>query len=522
MTEQTTDIRITDADAFAHIAWYSRQTAALTCRGCAAEAITMSHVVTTPHFVAGGPEAAFFRCPNCGTLNCRTDSFSDYDGYASVLSSTMWVRHYLEVGGGIDSMIHPIASAVPWIRGRSLLDVGCGFGFTVRYWNWAGGDAYGVEPSPYGELGSRILDDQIVPHYLSDAPQLNERLYDLVYASEVIEHVDDVVGFVRDLKEVTKPGGVLVLTTPNGDYVNPDKPMSAVIAALSPGVHRLLFSLGAFEAVLRDAGFANVKVHACNEQLIAYASDAPLAEKHEIDRPTYIRFLVDTARVRSDPHLRMGLLYRAFKEQVNAGDRAAAENSCATLQVLVQEIFGLDLLDPAAVLAVILEARTLKDFGDRAPFFAPAFLFYAAMARLNWGLFLTDAEAGFAASAESARHCSRIAPSLFREAAGLYWPAILHVGIARLYEGNHTAAAEALARFFPPEPDAPEAPGPELVSRACREMGLVELQAGSPEKAMYLFRQVAETADGLRKVDALELYRIARKTAEERIAPHLR
>jgi cyclopropane fatty-acyl-phospholipid synthase-like methyltransferase len=406
--------------------------------------------------------------------------------------------------------------------GQKLLDVGCGFGFGVRYWNWAGGEAYGADPSPYGELGHRILDGRIVPRYLSNVPELNGRNYDLVYASEVIEHVDDVTGFVRDLKAVTRPGGILALTTPNGDFIAADKPMSAVIAALSPGVHRLLFSLGALEAVLKQAGFAHVRAHASNEQLIAYASDAPLADGHGVDRPTYIRFLVETARDRSDPHLRMGLLYRAFKEQVNAGDRAGAEASCATLNALVQESFSLDLLDPAAVLVRVLGTVTLEDFRDRAPFFAPAFLYYAAMARLNWGAFLTDSAAGFAACAEAVHHCDRIAPSLFRELSALYWPAILHLGIARLCDGDHRAAAEALARFFPPKSDAPESPGPKLVSQARREMGVVELQTGNPEMAMHLFRQVIETADGNSKADAIKLYGLARQTADERIAPHLK
>jgi len=521
MVGQVMDTRITDAAAYADLVWYSGQIEALTCRVCSVRA-DMAHVVTSPNFMIGGPEAAYFRCPACGTLNSQTDSFADYDSSAQALSSTIWVRHYIEVGAGIDSMIHPLVSAVPRIGGHSLLDVGCGFGFGVRYWNWAGGEAYGSDPSPYGELGHRILDGRIVPRYLSNVPELNGRNYDLVYASEVIEHVDDVTGFVRDLKAVTRPGGILALTTPNGDFIAADKPMSAVIAALSPGVHRLLFSLGALEAVLKQAGFTHVRAHASNEQLIAYASDAPLADGHGVDRPTYIRFLVETARDRSDPHLRMGLLYRAFKEQVNAGDRAGAEASCATLNALVQESFSLDLLDPAAVLVRVLGTVTLEDFRDRAPFFAPAFLYYAAMARLNWGAFLTDSAAGFAACAEAVHHCDRIAPSLFRELSALYWPAILHLGIARLCDGDHRAAAEALARFFQPKSDAPESPGPKLVSQARREMGVVELQTGNPEMAMHLFRQVIETADGNSKADAIKLYGLARQTADERIAPHLK
>jgi hypothetical protein len=53
-------------------------------------------------------------------------------------------------------------------------------------------------------------------------------------------------------------------------------------------------------------------------------------------------------------------------------------------------------------------------------------------------------------------------------------------------------------------------------------MGVVELQTGNPEMAMHLFRQVIETADGNSKADAIKLYGLARQTADERIAPHLK
>ena len=43
-------------------------------------------------------------------------------------------------------------------------------------------------------------------------------VFDVVVAVEVLEHVEDDAGFVREISRVLKPGGVFLMTTPNGDY----------------------------------------------------------------------------------------------------------------------------------------------------------------------------------------------------------------------------------------------------------------------------------------------------------------
>ncbi len=45
------------------------------------------------------------------------------------------------------------------------------------------------------------------------------RTFDTVFAGEVIEHLDDVHGFLASIRRHLAPGGRLVLTTPNVFYV---------------------------------------------------------------------------------------------------------------------------------------------------------------------------------------------------------------------------------------------------------------------------------------------------------------
>ncbi len=103
-------------------------------------------------------------------------------------------------------------------RGRRFLDVGCNIGCAVEAARWNGFAATGLELDdaavavarehfPRNEFVAGTLD--------SLSPGLT---FDLVYCSEVIEHVPDVGHFVRQLAAAVAPGGVLLLTTPDSGH----------------------------------------------------------------------------------------------------------------------------------------------------------------------------------------------------------------------------------------------------------------------------------------------------------------
>ena len=100
--------------------------------------------------------------------------------------------------------------------GGRLLEVGCGFGYFLEVAARAGFDVQGVDASPRAVAeSSRRLPGRIFQGAVSEVPELEERRFDVIFASHLIEHISEPLPFVRDLATRLEPGGHLVLVTPN-------------------------------------------------------------------------------------------------------------------------------------------------------------------------------------------------------------------------------------------------------------------------------------------------------------------
>lgn len=136
--------------------------------------------------------------------------------------------------------------------GGRLLEIGCAQGFflnaaRVSY------DVRGVEPSRSAReyaAGALKLD---VPAATMEEARFPDASFDVVAMIDVIEHLADPLGALREAARVLRPGGVLYLVTPDIDSLSA-KLLRGRWWGLRPA-HVYYFSRATMAGMLKEAGF---------------------------------------------------------------------------------------------------------------------------------------------------------------------------------------------------------------------------------------------------------------------------
>jgi len=99
---------------------------------------------------------------------------------------------------------------------KSVLDVGCAKGYLVYAFNELGVEAYGVDISEYaisqspesvrGTLFTVDVDFEKLP--------FEAEMFDMVTATELVEHLQNHSHLISEIKRVLRPGGIVFITTP--------------------------------------------------------------------------------------------------------------------------------------------------------------------------------------------------------------------------------------------------------------------------------------------------------------------
>lgn len=144
-----------------------------------------------------------------------------------------------------------------YVENGKLLDVGCGSGrylATMRSLDW---DVQGVELS---EDGLKVCLASGLPVHHGDlkSASFSDDSFDVITVRHVIEHIREPHPFMAELARILKPGGKLIIVTPNSDALGRDY-LGANWYANDVPRHLILFSRDNLDQLASKYGLHSYK-----------------------------------------------------------------------------------------------------------------------------------------------------------------------------------------------------------------------------------------------------------------------
>jgi SAM-dependent methyltransferase len=145
--------------------------------------------------------------------------------------------------------------------GDRALDLGSGAGEFTAVLAHAGAQPVGIEVAEAALARARLLNPQLDFRLAPiDGPlPLEDNSFDLVWSSEVIEHVADTARWLSEVRRVLAPGGRLLLSTPSHGRLR--VALGGIERFSQPlGDHLHLYTRASLRALLQDFGFEQISV----------------------------------------------------------------------------------------------------------------------------------------------------------------------------------------------------------------------------------------------------------------------
>jgi SAM-dependent methyltransferase len=232
--------------------------------------------------VFAAPDKGSDRCPSCRSLasrfaghvaegfkirKCLSCGLAFHTEFSNEEELRDYYTHYyreenLAFSPITEARFQSLVSTFEVYRATNqMLDVGCGLGHFLKVAMEMGWGAFGTE------IASGAFDQLAKLGVNSFCGKLESANYageffDVVYCSEVIEHLLDPTTLLREIARILRPGGLLYLTTPNFNSLS--RRLLASKWRVFSKEHICYFTPGSLAGALREAGFPKVAIAARN------------------------------------------------------------------------------------------------------------------------------------------------------------------------------------------------------------------------------------------------------------------
>lgn len=257
------------------------------------------HAPPTPNLGPTSPMARLLRA-------LRNDHLNTTLGYD--------LRPALPLGRILARLVPPMgAVARRAVRGlpagRRLLDVGCGNGHFVAEIGTAGWHADGIDLDAVSVAAGRTLGLELEVQSVEERAASHPGAYDAVTLSHVVEHVAEPVEFLRSVRTLLRPGGVVWVATPNLHSTGHSR-YGASWLGLEPPRHLVVHTGPSLLRTLELAGFVDGRILSPAERpstLFRYsdairAGVSPVVGTPPLRGRTRIAALLASARAAWRPH----------------------------------------------------------------------------------------------------------------------------------------------------------------------------------------------------------------------------
>jgi len=141
--------------------------------------------------------------------------------------------------------------------GQRLLEIGCGSGAFLARMRRLGWDVCGLDTDPDAASWGRQAYGLNIGCSTLEQADFSADSFDVITMNHVIEHVHDPVALMTECHRILRPGGRLILTTPNANSWG-HKIFARSWRGLEPPRHFMIFSLQTLEECTRRSNFRTV------------------------------------------------------------------------------------------------------------------------------------------------------------------------------------------------------------------------------------------------------------------------
>jgi SAM-dependent methyltransferase len=210
-----------------------------------------------PHAALLGEKNGFqiCRCMNCCTLfsdripiDDEAENYDDYYTYSNLDVPDFVTIRLKEILNGF----------LPYRQTGRLLDIGFGAGSLLRTARELGWEAVGSEVSSSAVEHAIRNGLEVYNGTLQDC-RFPEGHFDVVTASEILEHLPNPQSELREIKRILRPGGLFWGTTPSAQSLS-FRILKLDWSVLAPPDHIQLYSAKGIWSMLREAGFERISL----------------------------------------------------------------------------------------------------------------------------------------------------------------------------------------------------------------------------------------------------------------------